>query len=178
MNIKNKILPAIAFAVLATSLIGVSQAHAQTNNNNFFSGLIQYISQKFGLDKSQVQTAVNDYQAKNQQNRQQNMQNKEQQRLVALVKQGKITGDQEKAILAELNILRNKYKPDNSKTLTPEQRKQQMDQEQADLKAWAGANNIDINLIKPGFGGLNPRGFGMHGKWDKDNLTPTPTVTQ
>jgi ribosomal protein L3 len=165
---KNKILGAILVAVIGISTLGVTQVHAQTNNNPF-SGLIQFISQKFGLDQNKVQSAVTDYKTQQKQNFQKNQEQNEKNRLDALVKQGKITSDQEQAIINELAALKTKYNPSNFKNLTADQRKQQITAEQAELKAWAQSQGIDPTYITPGFG----RGFrGMHKGW---NITPTPT---
>ena len=64
---KRKILVTITTVVLAGStLFAVPQIYAQTPGTNphmnFFQELVQFISQKFGLDQTQVQSAVTQFQ--------------------------------------------------------------------------------------------------------------------
>jgi competence protein ComGC len=184
---KQKIaLSLLILTVLTTTLFVVPSALAQsttaTNNKpNFFQGLITYIEQKFGLNKDQVTTAVNDY--KNQVNAikatttprptltPDQIQAQEKTRLDKLVAAGKITADQESAILTELTTLQAKY---NLSGLTGTQRRTQMQLIQTDLKTWATSNNINIAYIQM-FGG-------REGTGDKDGfrgqrgpkLTTTP----
>ena len=71
--------------------------------------------------------------------------------------------------------LRTKYNPANFKNLTEQQKKQQIQDEQAEIKVWASTNNID-----PKYVGIGSRGFGRmgmdekFGKWYKPTPTPTP----
>jgi len=125
-----------------------------------------------GLEKTQVQNVVNEYKTQQKGKMMQNLQDKEKQRLDKLVSDGKITSNQESAIIQELKTLRDKYKIGQNTNETPDQRKTNMDAFQKDLKAWADSQNIDIKYIEP-FGGrmMGHRGFGM---W-KGNKTPTPT---
>lgn len=151
---KNKTLSIVAISVIMISLLSLSKpAYAATNGStggNFFTGLIEYISQKFGLDKSQVKTAIKDYRQQRKANPEE-WQNAEKKRLNNLVRQGKITTDQEKAILAELVLLRSKYIIDPSRT--PKQRKTEMQNLRLELTTWAKAQGIDLKYILPLFGG-------------------------
>jgi hypothetical protein len=151
---KKIILPAALITVVGGGLIlGVKQVSAQIGQNPF-TGLVQYLSQKFGLNQSEVQSAVSDYQK-------QQMQNREQTRLDKLVSNGKITSAQEQAIIAELAALKTKYTPADFKN------------EQAELKSWAQSQGIDPTLVIPGFGMGGRRG-GMKGNWP-GHPSPTPT---
>jgi len=188
---KQKIaLSLLIITVLTTTLFVVPSALAQstttTNNKpNFFQGLITFIEQKFGLNKDQVTAAVNDY--KNQVKATitprptltpDQIQAQEKTRLDKLVTAGKITGDQETAILNELATLRTKY---NLSGLTGTQRKTQMQAMQTELKTWATANNINLAYVM-GFGGMGGPREGMgggkgsfRGQWGpKPTTTPTP----
>src|SRR4051812_11589028 len=167
-----KLVISLAVAVLTAGTLFVTpQAHAQGfggDGGNFFSGLIQFISQKFGLDKTQVQSAVNDYHQQNKANltprpsrSPEQVQALEQKRLDILVQQGKITSDQEKAILAELASIRSKYNPDSLKNLTPAERKAKMQEMRDELIAWAKSQGIDSSYVLPGFRMERP---GMMGK--------------
>ena len=180
--------------LLVTASSVVLPAYASTSSGgggNFFSGLIQFISQKFGLDQTQVKTAVQSYKQQQKANRptpsasqsaamQQKMQDMQKKRLDTLVTQGKITSDQETAIITELNALHTKYLTTSGQTR--QQMQTNMKNMQTDWQTWAKANNIDPTLINPGpgFGGRGgPGGWGgpgRHGfgKWNKTTPTPTP----
>ncbi len=172
-----KIILAVSTAILMSSpFIVVPLAYAQdtnTTHTNFFQGLIQMIAQKFGLDKNQVQSVVNDYKQGQKQNMQQNMQNREKARLDKLVKAGKITGDQETAILNELAVLRAKYNPADMKNETPDQRKTQAQSMQAEFKSWAQSQGIDPNIV-----GAFGMGKGMMGRrGQRPSWSPSPAAT-
>lgn len=166
--IRNKIvIAAAALSIFGSSLFATVPAYASNgffDGENFFSGLIQFISQKFGLDQTSVKSAVTDYQNQQKQSMQTNLQNREKGRLDQLVKDGKITSAQETAVLNEVTALRTKYNPANAKGETPEQRRQNFLNLQNDWKAWAQSNGIDPNLIRPfgmggRMGGFRGRGF-------------------
>jgi len=73
--------------------------------------------------------------------------------------QATITSAQETAIIAELATLRSKYNPANFKNLTADQRKQQFQNEQNEIKTWAQSNGIDPKYVMPGFGMAGQGGF-------------------
>ncbi len=158
----------MTFAIIGSSIIGVSPAFAQTSNTgstihpNFLQGIIDAIAQKFGLDKTQVQSVITYYQNSQKANFQSNMQNREKSRLDKLVSAGNITQDQEKLILAKFQELQSSRQ--NWKSLTPDQRKAAMMQQKTDLQNWAKQNNIDPKYLL--FGKMHPRG-GMRGIWGK-----------
>ncbi len=172
----------------------VPQAHAQGTTNttrpNFFQGIIDFISQKFGLDKTQVQSAVNDYRAQRKatmtprpQLSAEDIANREKTRLDKLVTDGKITSAQEQAIITELAAIRSKYSLDSMKNLTSDQRRQKMQQMHDEIVTWAKSQGIDSSYVMPGFGmmggmrkGMRP---GFRGNWEKTpSVTPTVTPTQ
>jgi hypothetical protein len=172
---KQKILLSLTTVIMTgATLFAVPSVYAQTpgagTHMNFFQELIQFISQKFGLDKTQVQTAITDFQQQKKATitprptlTQQQMTDREKTRLDQLVKDGKITGDQENAIIAELAVLRAKYTQDSLKNLTPDQRKTQMTARRDEILAWAKSHGIDSSYLMPGFG-MEGRGFGMGGR--------------
>ncbi|MBU4017299.1 hypothetical protein KJ980_06315 [Patescibacteria group bacterium] len=173
---KKIVLPVLAVAVLGVGVAFTSlQAHAQTSSNSF-SGLVQVIAQKFGLEQSKVQSVVDDYRNQQKQNMQQNKQQKEQDRLDALVQEGKITDAQKKTILDEQAKLKSEYSPDTFKNLTPDQKKQQFQKEQDEIKSWAKSQNIDPIYVMSGFGMRGFRGNIHRGGWfgHKPTATPTP----
>lgn len=161
-----------ALVIMVGSLVVVPYTYAQqpgTTHVNFFQGLIETIAQKFGLSTTQVQSVVSEYQNQQKQNMQQNMQQHQEDRLNQLVKDGKITESQKKAILDQLALLKSKYNQDNFKNMTPDQRKQQFQGQQDEIKSWAATQGIDPSYVMPGFGmGMGKmRGGGMrhHGPW-------------
>lgn len=153
---KNKIVPVFAVALITGSLFIVSKPAYAANRGmwggNLFSDLVTFISQKFGLDKTKVQNAVQDFKKQKEASitprptmSPQQQEDAEKKRLDPLVAQGKITQDQENAIIAELATLRATYKFDQNET--PEQRKTQMTNMQDELKKWASDNKIDPQYV-------------------------------
>jgi hypothetical protein len=191
---KKMMVSVIAVVIMGGTLLVVPQAHAQgttpDNHPGFFQGLMQFIEQKFGLDKTQVQNAVNEYKQQRKATMTPkptmspaDMQAHEKTRLDKLVTDGKITAAQEKAIMDELAALHTKYNPESMKDATPEQRKTQMDAMQAETQAWAKAQGIDLKYVMQNFmGGRGGPGKGhgmmMRGEHPKTSTTPTPTTAQ
>jgi polyhydroxyalkanoate synthesis regulator phasin len=178
--LKRKIFSIVtAIVIFVSGTAGVAPAYASFGNfggGNFFTGLIQFISQKFGLDQNQVKTSVQQYVAQNKKTMPTpdptKIQTMEQNRLDKLVSSGKITSEQEGAIINELAALRLKYPATSGQT--PQERKQNIQNMQNDWKTWAQNNGIDPTIIMAGpgfmFGGM--RG-GFRGK--RNWITPTPT---
>lgn len=182
MTLKQKIFSFLAVVTLVlTPINAVAPAYAADNNTttqqNFFTGLVQFIAQKFGLDKTQVQSAVNDYHAQHKQQVQQKLQANEKNHLDSLVSQGKITSSQEQQILDEQQKLQSEYNPANFKNLTPDQRRQQFEKEQAEIQAWSKETGIDAKYLRPGF--MHFGRMRMFNKWNNNNspkITPTPSI--
>lgn len=184
MQIKQKLLSTIAvLTIILTPVVAAAPAYAATSTTtsqpNFLQGLVGFLAQKFGLDQTQLQNAVNDYKSQQQQTRQQNMQNREKTHLDSLVAKGTITSTQEQQILDELAKLKSEYPPSSFKGLTADQRKQKFNQEQAEIQAWSRSTGIDAKYLHPGWG----MRLHMFNRWD-DAAAPstgsgsvTPTVT-
>lgn len=185
MQSKNLLLPVFACALVLGTLFTVPSAFAQTPtptpHQGFFQGLITFLEQRFGLDKTQVQSAINDYHNQVKANitprptlTADQMQSREKSRLDQLVTQGKINSSQEQAILTELSSLNSKY---NLQSLSGDQRKTQMQAMQNELKSWATSQGIDPSILMFGMRPGGPRGFGMHGARGNWGNRPTPTPT-
>jgi hypothetical protein len=171
---KQKILVSLTTVVLAGStLFAVPQIYAQTPGTsphmNFFQELVAFISQKFGLDKTQVQSAVTTFQQQRKTTvtprptlTPDQIAAQEKTRLDALVTAGKITSNQETAIINELAALRTKYSATSMNGLTPAERKTQMTAQRDEIVAWAKSQGIDSSYIMGGFG-MGDRGPGMGG---------------
>jgi len=81
MTAKKKIVSGLAVLVLMSSIfsaaIPVYAASGPANSGNWFSVLVTFLSQKFGLDKTQVQSAMNEYHAQQMATIQRNMQDRQ-----------------------------------------------------------------------------------------------------
>lgn len=179
-------------ALVATVLLTVTPAiaNAQTTNGQshtgFFQGLLQFIENEFGLNKSQVQSAVQQY--KTERNAtitprptmtQAQMQAREQSRLDKLVSSGKINSTQEQSILSELATVQSQYNWSSLQNDTPSQRQSQIQAMQNTLKTWAQSQGINPMYVMP-FGGMRGgrgmmRGHGGRGNWGNPTGAPTPT---
>jgi len=177
-------------AMVTTLLVTAAPAFAQTptpsqQSGGFFQGLIQFIEQKFGLDKTQVQSAVQQYKTQHSASMTprptmtpQQMTTREKSRLDKLVSSGKITSAQEQAILTELATEQSKYMS-SMQSETPAQRKTTMQSMQSNLTTWAQSQNINPMYVLP-FGGMRGgkgmmRGKGGHGNWMHPSGSPTVT---
>jgi len=161
-----------------TPIIAVAPACAATttttNQTNFFQGLVNFIAQKFGLDKTQVQTAVSDYANQRKIAMQENRQNREKTHLDSLVTKGTITSEQEQQILNEQAKLHSEYTPASFKNLNAAQRQAQMQKEQAEIQAWSTSTGISATYLRWGSGFGMGRGM-RHFGWGNSTPTPTPT---
>lgn len=174
MTIRKNILTTLTIVLLGFGPAVVAlPAYAASGNSqpNFVQGLVQMIAQKFGLDESQVQSVVTDYANQHKATMQQNMQDREKKRLDTLVSQGKITSAQEQQILDEQKKLASEYNPQTLKGLTPDERKQKLQQEKAEIDAWSQSAGIDAKYLRPGFG----MRMHMFNKWNGKIGTVTPT---
>ena len=179
-------------AMVTTLLVTAAPAFAQTptpsqQHGGFFQGLIQFIEQKFGLDKTQVQSAVQQYKTQRGASMTprptmtpQQMTTREKSRLDKLVSSGKITSAQEQAILTELSTEQSKYMS-SMQDETQSQRKTTMQSMQSNLTTWAQSQNINPMYVLP-FGGMRGgkgmmRGKGGHGNWMHPSGSPTVTPT-
>lgn len=165
MNIKRNTMAALAFMIVAGSLVlpsYVSAAEtAEENHKSLFDGLVQMISQKFNLDKGKVETVVTEYQTQHRQQMQKTMQQEQSERLSQLVTDGKITEEQKQAIIKKREELRNKYQPDGMMDLSPEERRTKMQEMQTEWQSWAQSQGIDTSVMM----GNGHRGGMMRGSF-------------
>ena len=183
MTTRKTMLPITVVSVIGLSImLSTLPAYAQTKGSkptkiNFSDGLTKFIADEFHLDQNKVKTAVSTYKSQHFVKMQQTRDDHEKARLDQLVKDGKITQDQENAILAELSTLRSKYDPLKLKGMTPDQRKEQFTAIQSEIQVFAKANNIDAKYLMSYFG---MRMRIKHGSWGmhKPNITITPSPTQ
>ena len=69
----------------------------------------------------------------------------------------------------EMANLRAKYNIGQNSNLTPDQRKQAMQNYQTDFQTWLKSQGIDPNILKFGIGNGMMRGRGMMGGWKQGN---------
>lgn len=145
---KKTILTAAFVAVLGTGFLTGATAFAQDAKSDApMSSLVQKIADKFGLKEADVQ-AVFDQEKKEHQAK---MQQKNEERLSQLVKDGKITDAQKQLILAkskELVTNRQKNK-EKMKNMTADELKATMQSERKALEDWASQNGIDPKYLMP-----------------------------
>jgi hypothetical protein len=157
-------------SALSGGLVVATNAFAQTNGQNSVPSLAQEIANKFHLNQSDVQAVFTQH----QQEMQANMESNYETYLGNLVKSGKITEEQQQLILTKHKEMMTQMQSDvkNFKSMTPAQRKAQMQSTMKDLQDWAKQNNISLKYLRP-FG----PGIGRFGRFGKlhPSLTPVPT---
>ncbi len=172
---KKILLPIVAIVLTGGAVLGTSNiVSANTNGQN---SLVQMIAQKFNIDQTQVQAVFDAWHQQHQATMLQNSTQRENNRLDQLVSQGKITSSQKQAILDELAKLRNEFSAQSLKTMTPDQRKQAMQNMQNEISQWSQSTGINAMYLRQGFGpnmGLH-RGWGKHFGPVSPSATPTAT---
>lgn len=150
---------AVTIALLGTTMVGGSTIFAQTSTVS--TPLVQKIAEKFNLNKDDVQAVFD----QNREEHQQAMQQRSEDRLNQLVRDGKITEEQKKLMITKRQELQTERQMDreNFKNLTPEQRRTENQNRRTEIEAWAKKNNIDPSYLMNGMG---PEGH--HGMRDMD----------
>lgn len=148
----------VASGVAFVSLFGVSQVLAQNSTGNY-PPFVQQLAQKLGIDQSKVQSAFDEIRQENKSQ----MQTKFNDVLDQAVKDGKITEAQKQLILQKRQELQNTKA--NFKDMTPEQRRQAIQNQKQQLDDWAKQNNIDLKYLF-GSGSFGHLG-GFKGRWGK-----------
>ena len=150
MSKKKTILAAsVATAGLAGILLVGGVAFAQTSSGK--TSMAQAIATKFNLKTEDVQKVIDS-------------QHEEMMKahLDQLVKDGKITGDQENKIIAKQAEMRPKIEAAQAQT-EPAERKKAMEAIKAEMQKWEKENNIPKGVMGPPRGGHGPGGPGGHG---------------
>ena len=147
---KKILIPVVVLTIVGAATYGAATINAQTTTPH--AGLIEAISQKFGLDKTKVQSVADEYRKTHQAERQEMMKQKMEEKLTQDVKDGKITEAQKQAIIKKLAEVKNAFNPDSVKNMTPEERKKAMDDKHAELEKWAQTQGIDPNYVIRGEG--------------------------
>lgn len=147
------IVGTVGIAGLTTA--GVVSAE-QSESSDGSSSLIDKIASTFNLDKAKVQevfdTEREEREAKRDEQRAE--------RLQQLVNDGTITTAQKSAIeskLKEMKAERTASK-DTAKDMTPEERKNLMQEKRSELESWAKEQGVDLSELRGIFGGHGMRG--------------------
>lgn len=157
----NKKLIAGAMTAGVIGLTGIAgttlAADNTTTDNKPISSLVQRIADKFNLDKAEVQKVFDESRAEHEAEREQ----KFNERLDALVSEGKITAEQKTKIVEKLDAMKTEREANKNDGNRPT--REEMKAKKAEFQKWAADNNIDLSIIKPEHGGGGFGGRGGHG---------------
>lgn len=123
--------------VIGAAGVGLVSAQSSPSNNS----LVNAIAQHFNLSPASVQQVVDQYRDQRLQDRQTKFQAK----LDQDVKNGTLTQNQENLILDKMNADKQFWQ--SLKGKTPAERRAALKGKRAELKAWAQANNIPLNIL-------------------------------
>lgn len=161
MAVKKLALLSGAIAIVGLSSIAVLNVASAANQTNKEDTLVSKISQKFNLNKSDVQKVFDEEHLAREAEMKANYESK----LTQAVKDGKITEDQKTKLLAKEAELHTYMQSLNDKTR--EERKTAMDVKRTELEKWAKDNGISNDYLPGPMGGKGKMmggGRGMHGE--------------
>lgn len=157
MNKKSLLMIAAVSVILGAGALGVHSVSAQETTDavfvkeNAMSDLVQKIATKFNLNESEVKAVFDEA----HEERHAKMQAQYEAKLSEAVKVGKLTEAQKQLVLqkhAELQASRES-RMEEMHNKTPEEMKETMKAEKAELEAWAKENGIDMQYLMGGKGG-------------------------
>ena len=146
---KQVVVAALVVSLIGVGVVGTTHTFAEGNQMNQDT-LIQQLTDKFHLNKSDVQAVFDTHRA----DKFKEMQTKMDARLTQAVKDGKITEAQKTLILNKIKEMETTRSGelDAFKNMTPEQRKAKMQADKQALDAWAKQNNIPTEYLMHGMG--------------------------
>jgi len=144
------IISALALTLLGLVSYGTAKAYAQGGPNNH-STIIEKLVDRFGLNKEEVETVFEEV----RQERQQQGQARFEERLSQAVEEGKITEEQKQAVIDKKAEMQADCQ--QLKDLSPEERKETMENHHQEMKTWVEEQGIDLTTL-PLFLGRGPRG--------------------
>ncbi len=142
-----------------TGVAGTALAADNTNaNSSPMSSLVQKIADKFNVDKAEVQKVFDEARAEHRVEHEQRFN----ERLDALVSQGKITAEQKTLIIEKFSTMKAEREANRDSGTRPT--RAEMEAKKAELDKWAAENGIDLSVIMParGEGGFGSRGSHGH----------------
>ena len=128
---------------------GMAYAHAGRQDN-----MADAIANKFKLNKTEVQQVIKDQ-------RKQNHEQRQQERIAELVKDGKITQEQADKLKVKLQSMEAKREAAHNET-DPAKRKAAHEAIKAEMEQWAKDNGIDPSVIRPPRGEREAQGLRGH----------------
>lgn len=156
MKMMHKKIALIAVLVLSfVVLLSGSAVYAQTptvkpSGLQFFQNIIDVISQKLGFKKNDVKKTREAKREQRLTEMQKKREDRDLKRLDTLVKEGTITEDQKKALIAEFKKLKAKYGAIDQDAKTPVDRKARFEAMRRELEAWVKDAGIDASILKSG----------------------------
>jgi len=172
---KKFVLPAVMVMALGLALMGGVYVNAQSaTSDSTHKTIVQRLVERFGLKESDVQSVFDQAQT----DRQAEMQAKAEEQLTKLVTDGKITEAQKQLIVAKRAEMKaaQPTRPTQDSTLTPDQRKAEMETNNTELETWAKANGIDVKYLMMG-GFVRGGHGGPNGPDDENGERPAPPAT-
>ena len=151
------IFPALALVAIGGAIYGIDKASAHGLGFAGQENFVGRLAAKLGRSDSDVQTAIGQIRQENQAERQQQLEAS----LSQAVADGKITADQQQAILTKFSQLSAQHQADmdNFQNMTPKERQAARQSHHDDLTNWAKDQGIDLSALPLGFA----MGQGMHG---------------
>jgi hypothetical protein len=156
---KSIALGAAAVAIFGTTAFVSTSAFAQSTDGH--TNMIQKLAQKLGIPEDKVKIAFDEMHNEHRAE----MQKNHEQKLSALVAEGKITEAQKTAIIAKMEEMKSKMIANKEAfmNMTPEERKAKMEAERVELENWAKAQGLDLSTLPFGMGGKMIMKFKGHG---------------
>lgn len=152
-----KIVLLIALTVLTIGVITTKSALAEdTRPANPMASLVTKIAAKFNLNQEEVQAVFDE----ERQERRQERQRWEEDRLSQDVADGKITEAQKELILAKREELEATRQTHLGATLSEEERSALREKHRQEIEAWGEENGIDPRYLGRMGGRRGPKGFG------------------
>lgn len=143
---KKTLLIPVSALVLTMGVIyaAPSMVSAQVSDSSI-PPLAQRIAERFKLNPEEVQQVFSEYKDEMHAEHEARMLDKFDQ----LVSEGKITEDQRNAIVDKLTTLREEHDSQAWQSLSKEERRKKMESKHEELKAWAEAQGIELDVIMP-----------------------------
>ena len=142
MKNKKILLSLLTVGVIASGVL-FKTADVFADDNGVYSDIVSRISQKFGLQESEVQAVFDSVRDEHKEEAKQHFEDN----LTSLVSEGKITEDQKNALIQKHTEMETNR--EDLSDLSHEERHQKMEQNRLEFENWAKEQGIDLSLIHP-----------------------------
>lgn len=139
-----------AVTIIGAGTLFTTFASAETSNTqNPMTSLVQKISDKFGLNKDEVQAVFDEHHDEMRAE----METRHEEHLNQLVKEGKITEEQKILIQNKMKEIQAQRESEmkSFKDLTPEEMKAKFEQHRSEMESWAKENGINPEYLMGDF---------------------------